>query len=53
MSLGLDYAVRFQRPNTPFLPNSRPPYLSEENDKVYLYFNMRLAQLEGFIKELT
>jgi len=53
MSLGLDYAVRFQRPNMPFLLNSRPSHISEENYKLYLSISMRLAQLEGFIKELT
>jgi len=53
MSLGLDYAVRFRRPNEPDSRSVRPPQISEENYKFYLYFNMRLAQLEGFIKELT
>jgi hypothetical protein len=53
MSFGLDYAVRFQRPNMPFLLNSRPPHISEENYKLYLFISMRLEQLEGFIKELT
>ena len=51
-NLGHDYAVRFRMPNTSYLLNLRPATISEENYKFYLYFNMRRAQLQEFIKEL-
>jgi hypothetical protein len=51
-TLGHDYAVQFRRPNVPFLPNLRPSNISEENYKLYLYFNLRLARLDEFITGL-
>jgi len=52
-NLGHAYAVQFRRPPTTHpLPNLRPPTMSEENYLFYLFFNMRLTQLEGIMKGL-
>jgi hypothetical protein len=52
-NLGHAYAVQFRGPNTTQpIPNLCPPEMSQENYKFHLYFNMRLAQLDGIIRGL-
>lgn len=53
-TFGYDYAVLFQRPNEYrcYDLNKHPSHISKENYEFYLFFNMRIHNLEKLIVEL-